>query len=103
MILLACWITICRPHPNECSGGDLDGDLFSIYWDERLVPPMTVEPMHYISRRSRLMDHKITLEVCLTYSNFYKDCLIKINLVLFPFQDKFNGIRLFRSELLNLM
>ena len=28
-----------RPHANEASGSDLDGDVFFVTWDERLVPP----------------------------------------------------------------
>ncbi|XP_024970849.1 RNA-dependent RNA polymerase 2 [Cynara cardunculus var. scolymus] len=51
-----------RPHPNECSGGDLDGDLYFVSWDESLVPPRTVTPMDYTGRRPRLMDHDVTLE-----------------------------------------
>jgi len=35
--------------PSECSGGDLDGDMFSCIWDNRLVPPAQreVEPCDY--------------------------------------------------------
>nr|GEV30147.1 RNA-dependent RNA polymerase 2 [Tanacetum cinerariifolium] len=51
-----------RPHPNECSGGDLDGDLYFVSWDESLIPPQTVTPMDYTGRRPRIMDHNVTLE-----------------------------------------
>lgn len=52
-----------RPHPNECSGGDLDGDLYFLSWDESLMPCQTVTPMDYTGRRPRIMDHEVTLEV----------------------------------------
>jgi len=57
-----CWLAY-RPHPNECSGGDLDGDLFFISWDKDLIPAQTEAPMDYTGRRPRIMDHKVTLEV----------------------------------------
>ncbi|CAN1846087.1 RNA-dependent RNA polymerase 2 [Linum perenne] len=51
-----------RPHPNECSGGDLDGDLYFVSWDEDLIPPQTVAPMDYLGGRPRVMDHEVKLE-----------------------------------------
>lgn len=56
-------ICIHRPHPNECSGGDLDGDIFFISWDKDLIPCETDPPMDYTGRRPRIMDHEVTLEV----------------------------------------
>ncbi|KAF6165648.1 hypothetical protein GIB67_036055 [Kingdonia uniflora] len=38
-----------RPHANEASGSDLDGDLYFVTWDEKLVPPSkrSWPPMDY--------------------------------------------------------
>ncbi|URE25807.1 RNA-dependent RNA polymerase [Musa troglodytarum] len=62
-----------RPHPNECSGGDLDGDLYFICWDKNLIPPETDTPMDYTPRRPRLMDHDVTLE---EIQKFFVDYMI---------------------------
>ncbi|XP_010546021.1 PREDICTED: RNA-dependent RNA polymerase 2 [Tarenaya hassleriana] len=51
-----------RPHPNECSGGDLDGDQFFVSWDEKLIPSQTDPPMNYAGSRPRIMDHEVKLE-----------------------------------------
>ncbi|KAK8945735.1 putative RNA-dependent RNA polymerase 2 [Platanthera guangdongensis] len=66
-----------RPHPNECSGGDLDGDLYFISWDERLVPPQTDQPMDYILLRPRLQDHEVSLE---EIHKFFVNYMINDNL-----------------------
>ncbi|XP_065876219.1 RNA-dependent RNA polymerase 2 [Euphorbia lathyris] len=62
-----------RPHPNECSGGDLDGDQFFITWDKGLIPSQTECPMDYLGRRPRLMDHNVTLE---EIQKFFVDYMI---------------------------
>lgn len=39
-----------RPHPNELSGSDLDGDLYHVIWDDELIPKMgNKDPMDYTS------------------------------------------------------
>ena len=38
-----------RPHPNECSGSDLDGDDYFVFYDSDLIPKETVKPMDYDS------------------------------------------------------
>ncbi|KAJ0105846.1 hypothetical protein Patl1_17999 [Pistacia atlantica] len=62
-----------RPHPNECSGGDLDGDNFFISWDKDLIPCETDPPMDYTGGRSRVMDHDVTLE---EIQKFFVDYMI---------------------------
>ncbi|KAF5183893.1 RNA-dependent RNA polymerase, partial [Thalictrum thalictroides] len=66
-----------RPRSNECSGGDLDGDLFFVCWDENLIPTHTDTPMDYFARRPRILDHVITLE---EIQKFFVDYMINDNL-----------------------
>lgn len=42
-----------RDLPSQLSGGDLDGDLFHIIYDERLIPKSTVLPADYASTPAR--------------------------------------------------
>ena len=28
-----------RPEPSKMSGGDLDGDIYAVVWDQKLLPP----------------------------------------------------------------
>ena len=38
-----------RPIFNMCSGSDLDGDIYTISWDSRIIPPSTVRSYTYES------------------------------------------------------
>ncbi|KAG2246190.1 hypothetical protein Bca52824_085818 [Brassica carinata] len=51
-----------RPHPNECSGSDLDGDLYFVSWDPELIPPKTYEPMDYTAEEPQALDHEVTIQ-----------------------------------------
>lgn len=42
-----------RDLPSQLSGGDLDGDLFHIIWDNRLVPSFTFPPADYAPTPAR--------------------------------------------------
>ncbi|ONI28221.1 hypothetical protein PRUPE_1G132100 [Prunus persica] len=46
-----------RPHPNECSGSDLDGDFYFVSWDPDLIPPLQVRPMNYTPAQTIKLDH----------------------------------------------
>ncbi|XP_048318404.2 RNA-dependent RNA polymerase 1-like [Ziziphus jujuba] len=51
-----------RPHPNECSGSDLDGDIYFVCWDPELIPRHQIEPMDYTPAPSMLKDDDVTIE-----------------------------------------
>jgi hypothetical protein len=36
-----------RPHPNETSGSDLDGDIYSVLWHKKLIPEYEEPPANY--------------------------------------------------------
>ncbi|CAF1932270.1 unnamed protein product [Rotaria magnacalcarata] len=50
-----------RPHPNEISGSDLDGDEYAVIWDSDLVPLTTNdEPYNYDSQEKPIKcDHPV--------------------------------------------
>ena len=51
-----------RPHPNECSGSDLDGDLYFVTWNHKLVPAHHVEPMNYDAPKEKEELNPINIE-----------------------------------------
>ncbi|XP_077236012.1 putative RNA-dependent RNA polymerase 1 [Tasmannia lanceolata] len=51
-----------RPHPNECSGSDLDGDIYFVSWDPELIPHRQIPPMEYAAAPTELLDHDVSIE-----------------------------------------
>lgn len=49
-----------RDLPSKLSGGDLDGDLYNIIYDERLLPKVTATPADYPRQPERLLDRQVT-------------------------------------------
>ncbi|KAL5721911.1 RNA-directed RNA polymerase [Ranunculus cassubicifolius] len=60
-----------RPHPNECSGSDLDGDIYFVSWDSGLIPPRQLDPMDYTPEPPVLLDHNVTIEEVQEYFTKY--------------------------------
>ena len=46
-----------RPITNMCSGSDLDGDLYFVTWDKRLIPPENENAMDYDSPPAKEKDN----------------------------------------------
>ncbi|TVU15539.1 hypothetical protein EJB05_39064, partial [Eragrostis curvula] len=55
-------VCACRSHPNECSGSDLDGDIYFVSWDQSLIPTRMVAPMDYSPAPTETLDHEVMIE-----------------------------------------
>jgi len=57
-----------RPHANEASGSDLDGDLYFVTWDEKLIPPgkKSWNPMDYTPAEAKQLPRQVVQHVSST-------------------------------------
>ncbi|KAK7308650.1 hypothetical protein VNO77_42270 [Canavalia gladiata] len=60
-----------RPHPNECSGSDLDGDIYFVCWDPELIPSRQIQPMDYTAAPSVEVEHDVMIEEVEEYFTNY--------------------------------
>ncbi|KAB2620081.1 RNA-dependent RNA polymerase 1 [Pyrus ussuriensis x Pyrus communis] len=68
-----------RPHPDECSGGDLDGDFYFVSWDSDLIPPRKARPMNYTPAPTIELDHDVTMEeVAESFTNYIVNDMLGI-------------------------
>ncbi|EZF76853.1 hypothetical protein H105_01863 [Trichophyton soudanense CBS 452.61] len=51
-----------RDLPSMLSGGDLDGDLYNIIYDTRLIPRKTIPPANYPRVEAKELDRKVETE-----------------------------------------
>ena len=61
-----------RPHPNEMSGSDLDGDIYFVCWEQSLIPPESNKaPMDYTAIEKEQLSRQISEEDMITFFGRY--------------------------------
>ncbi|KAL5559802.1 hypothetical protein UlMin_036013 [Ulmus minor] len=68
-----------RPHTDEASGSDLDGDLYFVTWDGNLIPPSKTSwpPMQYTSAEVKELPRPVTQEDII---NFFANNMVNESL-----------------------
>lgn len=69
-----------RPHSNEMSGGDLDGDIYFVIEDESLIPSADYPPMSYTSAANIPKESESESVSIVDIGNFFVDYIINDNL-----------------------
>lgn len=60
-----------RDIPSMCSGGDLDGDDYTVYWDPRLLPAIkNFTPMDYTAPPSNIVEDVKNLDIIKFFVNY---------------------------------
>jgi RNA-dependent RNA polymerase len=74
-----------RPHANEASGSDLDGDVYFVTWDKNLVPPgkRSWKPMDYSPAEAkqlqrRVLQHVSSTTLC-TCTRFFHKMFVQLD------------------------
>lgn len=59
-----------RDIPSMCSGGDLDGDDYTVYWDPRLIPSKNYLPMDYTPAPPKLVEEVKIKDILKFFVNY---------------------------------
>ncbi|KAH9723583.1 RNA-dependent RNA polymerase 1 [Citrus sinensis] len=51
-----------RPHTNECSGSDQDGEIYFVCWDHDRIPPLQFQPTAYTPAPEKILARDVTIE-----------------------------------------
>ncbi|KAJ4951773.1 hypothetical protein NE237_028605 [Protea cynaroides] len=68
-----------RPHSNEASGSDLDGDQYFVTWEETLIPPskQSSPPMDYAPAEAQLLQRAVSRQDII---GFFMKTMVTTNL-----------------------